>query len=388
MKKVLAITGIRSEYNYLYPILKEFQRQEFDVCIVISGAHLSDIHGQTYKMIEEDGFRIADKVDCLLSTDRETQRSKGVGLLVVGLTQTIEREKPDFLLVVGDREESIAACIVGNYMNVLTIHYGGGDPVYGNADDPIRMACSKIAHIHCVTAKSYADNLIRIGEDSWRILWSGSTSYTNIFNTPILSIENLTESLNVDLKNNRYMVFLKHPLSSELNESCTQMKNALMACCEFAKKHNMYIVGIYPNSDPGSHRIIEVIHQFEKKYNHLRFYKTLTRDIFVNLMRNALCLAGNSSMGILEAPYYKLPVVNIGNRQKGRLNAGNVEYVDYNEEDIVVALERACFDEGYRKRVQMLENPYGDENSCKKIVDFIGNININEKRWYVKTKLC
>ena len=124
MKKILAVSGIRSEYDILYPILKAFEKEGFDVCIAVANAHLSDIHGNTYKKIESDGFRIADKIDCLLSTDRLTQRSKGVGLLITALTQTAEREKPDFLLVLGDREESIATCVVGNYMDILTIHCG------------------------------------------------------------------------------------------------------------------------------------------------------------------------------------------------------------------------------------------------------------------------
>lgn len=388
MKKILALTGIRSEYDILYPILKEFERQDFNVCVAISNAHLSDIHGNTYQKIEQDGFKIADKIDCLLNTDRVTQRSKGTGLLIAGFTQCVERENPDFIIVLGDREESIAACIVGNYMDVLTIHCGGGDPVYGNSDDTIRFACSKLAHIHFTTAKEYADNLIKIGEDKWRIICSGNTSYTNISNVKKKTRKELSSIIGIDIENNEYFMLLKHPLSSEINDSYKQMKITMEACLQFAKDNNLNIIGIYPNTDPGSYKIIEVINEYENKYENIKFFKTLNREIFVNLVRNTLCLAGNSSMGILEAPFYKLPVVNIGNRQKGRLNAGNVEFVDHNHEDIIKSLHKACFDINYRKYIATLHNPYGDETASKKIVDFIKNIDLNDRKWYVKTKLC
>lgn len=388
MKKILAVTGIRSEYDILYPLLKEFEKQGFDVCIAISNAHLSDAHNNTYKRIEKDGFRIADKIDCLLSTDRLTQRSKGVGLLIAGLTQTVEREQPDFLLVVGDREESIATCVVGNYMDVLTIHIGGGDPVYGNSDDPIRFACSKLAHIHCTTADEYAKNLIKIGEDDWRILFAGNSSYVNIANVPYKTREEISNFLEFDISSKNYITLLKHPLSSEVNDAGEQMRIAIHSCAEFAQNHNLQVVGIYPNTDPGSYKIIEEIKKGEQLYPNLRFFKTLPREIFINIIRNTLALVGNSSMGILEAPFYKLPVVNIGNRQKGRLNAGNVKFVNYNQAQIIQALNQACFDTEYRLKIQSLPNPYGDETSCQKIVDFIKKIDTQDRRWYVKTKLC
>ncbi|WP_300446908.1 UDP-N-acetylglucosamine 2-epimerase [uncultured Helicobacter sp.] len=388
MKKILAVSGIRSEYDILYPILKAFEKEGFDVCIAVANAHLSDIHGNTYKKIESDGFRIADKIDCLLSTDRLTQRSKGVGLLITALTQTAEREKPDFLLVLGDREESIATCVVGNYMDILTIHCGGGDPVYGNADDPIRFACSKLAHIHCTTTEQYAQNLLKIGEDEWRIVCSGNTSYANIANTPHLSRKELSDFLHFDIATSNYIVLLKHPLSSEVYDAYSQMQVAIESCAEFATAHNLKVVGIYPNTDPGSYKILEAIQEAEQKYSHIRFFKTLPREFFINLIRHTLALAGNSSMGILEAPFYKLPVVNIGNRQKGRLNAGNVCFVPHKKQDIIQALQKACFDESYRTQIANLPNPYGDENACERIVHFVKNIDTTQRKWYVKTQLC
>jgi GDP/UDP-N,N'-diacetylbacillosamine 2-epimerase (hydrolysing) len=388
MKKVLAVTGIRSEYDILAPVLRVLDdHPDFDVKLVVTGAHLSDWHGYTVERIEQDGFTIAERIDYLLMTNRETQRAKGVGILIQSLTQTVEREKPDFLLFVGDREESIATCVVGNYMDTLVAHIGGGDPVFGNADDPIRFACSKLAHIHFTTAQAYADNLAAIGENDFRICNSGNPALRNILDTPTLALTELSARLNFDLNNGRFMMLLKHPLSSEKEDAYQQMQSTLQAVDSFAKQHDVRVVGIYPNTDPGAYDILRAIDAYQET-SHIHFFRTLPTDTFVNLMRNALCLAGNSSMGILEAPMYKLPVVNIGHRQSGRLNAGNVRFVGYDSAEINTALEQACFDAGYREQIAKLQNPYGDGTAPERIRDFLLGIDAKDPKWHVKRRLC
>ncbi|GIU70253.1 MAG: UDP-N,N'-diacetylbacillosamine 2-epimerase (hydrolyzing) [Candidatus Woesearchaeota archaeon] len=384
--KVLAITGIRSEYDILYPVIKILKDcEKFDVKVVVSGAHLSDFHGYTISKIEEDGFQIVEKIDSLFMTNRKTQRVKGVGILTYALSQTVERERPDFLLVVGDREESIATALVGNYMDVLTAHIGGGDPVFGNADDPIRFAVSKLSHIHFTTANEYAENLRKLGEEDFRIFFVGNPAYYNIENTQHISLEHLSKILNFNITNGRYIVFIKHPLSSEQEEAYRQIKISLEALKIFVEKYNYKVIGIYPNTDPGSYNILKAIQEIS--HPNIKFFKTLPREIFVNLMRGARCLVGNSSMGILEAPFYKLPVVNIGNRQRGRLNAGNVEFVDYNIENIITSITKAVFDEEYRERVKNLRNPFGDATAPYKIRDILLSIDLKDKKWYIKRKL-
>ncbi|MDD3324213.1 MAG: UDP-N-acetylglucosamine 2-epimerase [Sulfurospirillaceae bacterium] len=385
-KTILAVTGIRSEYDILYPVLKELQANEkFDLKIVATGAHLSDWHGFTVEKIKQDGFEVVEQIDYLLMTNRKTQRPKGVGLLIQGLTQTVERLAPDILLFVGDREESIATCVVGNYMDVLVAHIGGGDTVYGNADDPIRVACSKLAHIHFATANVYAENIKKLGEEEFRICFSGNPALSNIIVTQKISRQEISKFLGMDIDTNEYIVVLKHPLSSEVEDAYQQMTITMEAIRKFSDKKNIKVVGIYPNTDPGSYDILRAIDQ--NCNDNIKFYKTLPREIFINLMRNAKALIGNSSMGILEAPLYKLPVVNVGNRQKGRLNAGNVEFVSYNIEKIEQSLDKACFDEVYRRMVSELVNPYGDGYAHKKIVSFLETINLDDRKWYVKKKL-
>ncbi|MBN1914131.1 MAG: UDP-N-acetylglucosamine 2-epimerase (hydrolyzing) [Candidatus Omnitrophica bacterium] len=387
-KKILAITGIRSEYDILYPVIKDLDSDaRFDLRLAVCGTHLSAWHGYTASKVESDGFNITERIAYLSMSDKEIQRSKGVSILVDSLAKAVKRQRPDILLVVGDREESIAAAIVCNYMNVLFAHIGGGDTVFGNADDPIRFAASKLAHIHLATSRKSAENLLNIGEEKFRVFNVGNPGLDNIRMTPVICRRELSRMIGFDISGSDYLVFIKHPLSSEVGSAYSQMDISLRALKKFCLENGLKTVASYPNSDPGSPDMLKVIKRYGKE-SFIRFYKTMPRDIFVNLMRNALALAGNSSMGILEAPFYKLPVVNIGNRQKGRFHCGNVEFSGYDIKAIKKALRRACFDRKYRKRVFSLKNPFGGGRSAQKIKDILAAIDPKDKKWLVKHKMC
>ena len=388
IKKVLAITGIRSEFDILYPIILELNNNpDIELKLVISGSHLSDWHGNFLEQLEADGFEIADMIDSLLMTNRNTQRVKGIGMLMLGLSQTVEREKPDLLLVIGDREESIATALVGNYMNVLVAHFGGGDTVYGNADDPVRFAVSKLSHIHLTNAQVYADNLIKNGEETFRVFNVGNPAYKNIIDTPKRTLKEISNFLKFDISDGKYMVLLKHPLSSEKEDAFNQMKITLDVIESFCLENNYKLIGIYPNTDPGSYNILDAIKAKEASPL-IKFFKNIPREYFINIMRNCKVLIGNSSMGILEAPFYKIPVVNVGNRQMGRLNAGNVEFVNYDFKTIYSAIEKACFNENYLNEISLQLNPYGNGDAVEKIVDILLELDLSDNKWYVKKKLC
>jgi GDP/UDP-N,N'-diacetylbacillosamine 2-epimerase (hydrolysing) len=193
--------------------------------------------------------------------------------------------------------------------------------------------------------------------------------------------------IQLGITSENYIVLIKHPLSSEVGEAAMQIEVVLQSMEKFCKKNNYQVVCIPSNSDPGSYDMKLVIEKYSDA-NWLIRADTLPRLQFVNLMRNAMALVGNSSMGILEAPHYKLPVVNIGNRQKGRLNVGNVEFVDYKPKKIIKAIEKACFDRNYRKLIHSLINSYGDGTAAQKIREALESVDINDKKWYVKQKLC
>lgn len=387
LHKILAITGIRSEYDILYPVLQELNESGHELGVVVSGAHLSDQHGMTEQLIRHDGFKVVDRIDSLFSTDRLTQRSKGVGALIQGLTQTVDRVNPDFLLVVGDREESIATAVVGNYINTLVVHIGGGDPVHGNADDPVRFAVSKLAHLHCCMAEKYAQNLLNIGEEKFRTHWTGNPAYVNIDRMESITIERLAVMLDLPISEGKFIVLIQHPLSSEAEESIRQMDITLQSLQTFCSKHSFKVVYIAPNTDPSSYSMRKLSMEYQN-FSWFHPVQALSRVHFVNLMRHTQALVGNSSMAILEAPHYRLPAVNVGNRQKGRLNAGNVEFVPHESRLIIEALEKACFDASYREGMLTLDNPYGDSNSAIKVREEIEAVDLKDDRWYTKRSLC
>ncbi len=385
-KKILAVTGIRSEFDIIAPVLTVLQKSGFDVGVVVSGAHLSDWHGYTLTAVESS-FRVVERIDSLFMTDRKTQRVKGIGVLLYGLSQTVEREAPDFLLVVGDREESIATALVGNYMDVIVAHLAGGDPVYGNADDPVRHAVSKLAHLHFTFTAEHSRILRMMGEEEFRIFTVGNPALDRIRVEPETSLDELEKRLGINLNNGDYAVLIQHPLSSEKEEAYQQMRVTLEAMEELGAEEGLRTVGIYPNTDPGSQSILKAIAGVAAS-QHIKFFRTLDRNTFINLLRKARVLVGNSSLGILEAPFFKLPVVNVGNRQKARINCGNVNFVPHQKEEIKKAVLKACYDEEYRRRIAKLENIYGDGHTGEKIARVLEGIDPQEKKWLIKRHLC
>ena len=381
--KIIAISGCRSELDIISSVIERLKFKNHDIKVILSGSHLSNWHGNSLKKIK---FKIASKIYSDFGGDKKDKRTRAISALINGITKTIEKEKPNFLIYAGDREEGIAAAIACNYMDVLFVHIAGGDPVWGNADDPIRFAISKLSHIHFTFTKKYYQNLLNVGEEKFRICNSGNPSLDNIRTTEKLSLKNINKNLKVSISK-KYVVLIKHPLSSEERFSKNQMKITLKALKNFSKKNLYNIVVIYPNTDPGSLRMIKEINKYKKDKNFFIF-KNLPHNEFVNLIRMSSALIGNSSMGFLEAPYYKIPVINVGRRQTGRLNAGNVKFVNYDEKNIISALNKACFDTRYLKKLKKIKNLYGKGFSSKKIVNFLEKIDNKDNRWSVKRNLC
>lgn len=375
-KIVLGITGIRSEYDILSSVFRAISKHDDLVLkVAVTGAHLSESFGHTIDEIESDGFEIVDCIESLLSGNGESLRVKGAGIQLQGLVQTVLRVKPDFLLVLGDREESITTALVSTYMNIPLVHIGGGDRVVGNADDQIRHAVTKLAHIHLTTNLESRERVLRLGEQDFRVYNVGNPGLDRLMDTEKLPLSQISKNINFSIREGEpYIILIQHALSSEVKDAYRQMKITL----EAIKAMGITTVISFPNSDAGGGEIIRAI----EEYNSVPFIysaKNIPRLDFVNLLRNAACLVGNSSLGILEAPLLKLPVVNVGNRQTGRLHAENVQFVPHQKNAIISAIQMAVHDEGYIAAVKLCKNPYGDGKSSQKIADLIANTIIDEK---------
>ncbi len=375
-RRILGVTGIRSEYDIMSSVFAAIRgHRALSLQLIVTGTHLSPDYGETVREIRRDGFPIAEEIESLISGDRDSSRVKGLAIQLEGMVQACARLRPDVLLVLGDREEAMTTALVGNYLNIAVAHICGGDRAVGNADDQVRHAVTKLAHLHFATNAESARRILRLGEQPFRVFDVGNPGLDRLRRTPKLSASQLSRRLGFPVEEGEPLVLLiQHPLSTEIDRAGEQMRVTLEAVEQLGLK----TILSFPNSDPGSQDMIRVI-ESRRDLPHLHIVRNAPRLEFINLMRRASCLLGNSSAGILEAPLIKLPVVNVGNRQKGRLHADNVQFVPHETRAIVRAVRRAVFDPAYRARVRRCRNPYGDGRSSARIARVLATIPLNQR---------
>ena len=375
IRKVLGVTGIRSEYDIMSSVFRAINNHpNLDLQLVVTGAHLSEAYGYTIDEIHKDGFVVADEIESLLNGDQASCRVKGLAVQLQGLVQTVIRVKPDILLVLGDREEAMPTALVGAYMNIPVAHLCGGDRVIGNVDDQVRHAVTKLSHLHLVTNRESFERILRLGEQPFRIFEVGNPGLDRLLEVPVIDAAELSICLGFTIVEGEPLVMLiQHVISTESNQAYEQMKISLDAVSELGIK----TILSYPNSDAGGQQMIRAIHEYDS-LPFLFVAKNIPRLEFVNLMRRASCLLGNSSAGILEAPLLKLPVINVGNRQRGRLHAENVKFVPHDKDQIIAAIRRAIYDKSYRNSVATCSNPYGDGKSSARVADILAEISIDD----------
>ena len=321
----MAVTGIRSEYDILSSVFKAITaRKDLKLSLIVTGAHLSKKFGYTIDEIKKDGFNIIACIESLIDSDADVDRLKGAAIQLKGLAETVDRVRPDLILAFGDREEAITTALTGNYLNIPVVHISGGDRVIGNVDDQIRHAVTKLSHFHLTTNEESFERILKMGEQEFRVFNVGHPGLDRIASEPQMSKQELLSWYGFESNDttSKLLVVIQHVISTEINESYSQMKKTMEAILSL--KLNTVIS--YPNSDAGSLSLIKCI----EEYRHLPFikiHKNVPRFQFVNTLRHASCLVGNSSAGLMEAPFLKLAVVNVGNRQLGRLHAMNVEFV-------------------------------------------------------------
>lgn len=372
MNKILVVTGTRAEYGLLKNILKKItDSNSLILQLVVTGTHLSNNFGYTVNEIIDDGFYIDEKIPILMDVSDST--AKEIGLLMIELSSTFERLKPDMILILGDRYEIFAVAATAVSMNIPIAHISGGEITEGAIDEQIRHAITKMAHIHFPGADIYEQNIIKMGEEPWRVFNVGDPGIENIKLTKLLSIEELKQDLNVDVDVDTLLVTY-HPVTLEADELPYQIENLLKAL----DKANRKMIITYPNSDNGSEYIIKKIEEFANRNSNVYLFKNLGSIKYLSVMKLCGIVVGNSSSALVEAPYLKVPVVNIGNRQKGRLIADNIICCSNECEDIVKAINKALSKE-FKEKVKQTRCLYGEGNTSEQIVKILENIQINNK---------
>jgi GDP/UDP-N,N'-diacetylbacillosamine 2-epimerase (hydrolysing) len=366
-RQVMAITAIRSEYFLQRSIFRSIMdHPDLDLGVIVTGAHLSTLHGYTWKAIEADGLPIIERIESLIYSDHDAARLKGAALQLQVLAHVADKMRPDWLLIPADREEAMTMGLCGAYLGLAMAHYAAGDRVVGNVDDMIRHAVSRLSHLLLTTHEDARQRLIRGGEEEWRVHNVGHAGLDRIRVARELSDNELARALQVPAIRRPYLVIVQHPLSSEINNAAAEMRETLAAAAETGFQTFVS----YPNSDPGGQQIIQVINEYRSRPD-FHVFQNIDDLAFVNLLRNASVLAGNSSLGLLEAPYLRLPAINVGNRQTQRHHAENVFFVPARRDEIVRQVRTILENQEIQDRVRQADNPFGDGYTGERVAELL-----------------
>jgi len=372
MKKIAIITGRRAEYGYSKKIAKLLQKNpDFKVFLIVMNMHLLKKYGLSYKQIKDDGFKIDAVIKTKIKTDTPFEHTKTIGRCIYEMAKTFNKINPDLVLVSGDPWESFVGAVTASYMNIPFAHIQAGE-LSGNIDGVVRHAITKMAHLHFAANADAAERVEKMGEQKFRVFNVGAPLLDEVVDTSI--DDEFLKELDFNLSEPIIMV-LQHPVSLENKDAGNQMKETMKAVDEL----KLQTVVIYPNNEPGSEDIIKVIEEYKNR-NYIRIFKNLPRRKYVTLLKTAKVLVGNSSSGILEAPTFKLPAVQIGTREEGRFRASNILDVKYHKKELIVdAIKKALYDKKFKEDLKKCKNPYGDGKSSERIVSILERTEIDDK---------
>jgi len=363
MKRTIAVvTSSRADYSHLYWVLRDLQAHpEVDLKLIVLAAHLSPEFGATVSEIERDGFPIASRIECLLSSDSDVGMAKTLGLAVLGLTDALAHMRPDLLLLIADRYEMLAPASVALTLRIPVAHIEGGEISEGAIDDAVRNALTKMAHLHFTSTDIARARVISMGEEPWRVHRAGAPSLDHIRRSTLLTRAELERALEVSLAED-VIVVAYHPVT--LFKDTTAEANAVFAAIEGLSGQ---IIFCYPNADAGSHELMARIRAFCNVHPDAHLFINLASITYWSLLREASVLLGNSSSGIMEAASFALPVVNVGMRQQGRERGPNVLDAAASVGSILVQVARSRRP-AFRESLRSMKNIYGDGHAAERIV--------------------
>ncbi len=361
-RKICVVTGSRAEYGLLYPILKEINSsQKLFLQLIATTMHLSSEFGLTYRQIEKDGFKIDEKIDNLTGDNSDISMSKSSGRLMISLSDSFKRLCPDLVLLLGDRFETHAAATTALLMNIPIAHIHGGEITQGAVDEQLRHSITKMSYLHFCSTEVYKQRVIQLGEDVKKVFNVGAPGIDNIVNMDLLTRVELNEHLGFNLPQ-EYALFTYHPTTlggRDLNQDLDLIFDALL-------ESGIGVLFTYANADFGGKIINQRIEDFCKlDSNKYKVEKSLGQLRYLSAMKHANLLIGNTSSGIIEAASFHKPVINIGNRQLGRLRGENI--IDCTIQELYQSIVLALSD-NFIIKTQKQKNIYGNGGSSKKIV--------------------
>lgn len=375
-RQILVLTGTRAEYGLLKSSMKAIRdHNNLELSVVATGMHLSPRYGMTVNDIREDGFTVDREVLMQMDNDSNTAMAKSLGIGTASLADAFESLNPDIVLILGDRDEALAGALAASHMNIPVAHIHGGDSMHGaTIDDSIRHAITKFAHIHFPASELSAERIRKLGEEPWRITVSGAPGLDDILTGAYESPESVLQNHDLD-PNRELLLIVQHPVTTQAQRAGEQMSKTLDAIEPF----DVQKVIIYPNSDAGGKQMISEI-ESRSYSDDVRIFQSLPRREYLGMMAAADVLVGNSSSGIIEAPSFSLPVIDIGPRQEGRERTENTISVQCNIEDIRSQIQR-CFENNnnnIREAASEVENPYDYGGAGERICNRLHSIELQD----------
>lgn len=369
-RRLCIVTGSRAEWGLFYPLAKEIKKNKdlFTLQIVATGSHLSPKFGLTYREIKNDGFNIDRTVKILLPGDTEETIAKSVGRGIIGLTDSIKSLKPDLVFLLGDRFETFAAAVASLFLKVPIAHIHGGELTEGSLDDSLRHAITKMAYLHFVSTETYRKRVIQMGEDPERVFTVGALGLDNVKNTELLGRKELQKRINFEFgKKNIMLTYI--PSTAEDKSVSEREFRALLKAVDTLSDTKMIFTK--PTSDMYSKTVVQLIDSYVSKHkNKAIFFKSMGRKLYLSALQFMDVVAGNSSSGIIEVPYFGIPTINIGNREKGRVKGDSVIDVEGGDELIRKAFRKAL-SKDFRKVSKGAKKLYGNGQASRKIVEIV-----------------
>jgi UDP-hydrolysing UDP-N-acetyl-D-glucosamine 2-epimerase len=373
MKRIIAVvTTSRADYSHLYWPLRDLSENEnVDLRIIALGSHLSPEFGHTVQEIEKDGFPIAARIECLLSSDSDVGMAKTIGVATLSLADLLGKMRPHLLLLIADRYEMLAPAAVALALRIPVAHIEGGEVSEGAIDDAVRNALTKLSHIHFTSTFAARERVIALGEEEWRVHRAGAPSLDHLRRQLLLSREQIEKRLQLNLQAPTILVAY-HPVT--IARDTLQEVEALFTALGNLSEQILFC---YPNADAGSRELIDRTRVFVASRGHGKIFTNLDTVTYLSLLRQVDMLVGNSSSGIMESASFALPTVNVGLRQQGRERPRNVLDSDPDGNSILQAIDRARTRE-FRGSLTGMVNPYGEGCASETIVRVLTTVPLSQ----------
>lgn len=372
-RKICVVTGTRADYGLLRWVMQGIKDDpELTLQVIATGMHLSPEFGLTYQAIEDDGFCIDRKLEMLVSSDSTAGIAKSMGLGLIGFADALSELQPDLMVVLGDRFEIFSAVSAALVARIPVAHLHGGETTEGAFDEALRHSITKMSHLHFVATEEYRRRVIQLGEQPERVFLVGGLGIDNIKRLKPLDRTELEASLDFKL-GPRNLLITFHPVTLESATAAKQMEELLAALSALPDTNLIFTM---PNADADGRLLIKMVEQFVAQHANARAYSSLGQLRYLSCLAHVDGVIGNSSSGLLEAPSLKKGTINIGDRQRGRVQAASVINCQPERRSITEALDK-LYSQGFQASLRQVSNPYGEGGASEKVVSALKNQDLN-----------